>query len=489
MTVLKTRSLAFVAAALLAGCSTSNYYGDQSGNYAYDNNAAYNDQYSNNQPYDQYADQGNVNVDVGVSFGSFQRDLAPYGTWTYNARWGDVWRPRAAAGFRPYFNGYWANTREYGTMWVSDDPWDVTYHYGRWVFDPRDGWLWVPGYVWAPSWVVWRSGGGSIGWFPMPPDDYYGNGPYRGRYDNYYGYRDWYGPSFGNDTFFSLWIFVGEDRFSDRNYRNYVRPRNEYNTLIVNTTEVTNYVTVNNYIVNRSVNVERVERASNRRFEAVEARSVMRREARVTPVAAGRQIEQRERRERPIPASANAGNGNQNARQEIRDARQDAREGRQDARDARENVRDARQDTINARQDTRDARQDVREGRQDVREAVRNGSPQDARDARQDVREGRANVRDNREDVRDSRGEVRDARQDVRESRQDVRSARQDVRENRQEIRQDRNARTQPANAQQNEAAPVPAGGRAAAREQAKEDREEERDARREEAAERRRAR
>ena len=343
-------------------------------------------------------------MDVGVSFGSFQRDLAPYGTWTYNSRWGDVWRPRAAAGFRPYFNGYWANTREYGTMWVSDDPWDVTYHYGRWVFDPRDGWLWVPGYVWGPSWVVWRSGGGSIGWFPMPPDDYYGNGPYRGRYDNYYGYRDWYGPSFGNDTFFSLWIFVGEDRFSDRNYRNYVRPRNEYNTLIVNTTEVTNYVTVNNYIVNRSVNVERVERASNRRFEAVEARSVMKREARVTPVAAGRQIEQRERRERPIPANANAGNGNQNARQEIRDARQDAREGRQDARDARENVRDARQDTINARQDTRDARQDVREGRQDVREAVRNGAPQDARDARQDVRDARGNVRDNRQDVRESSG-------------------------------------------------------------------------------------
>ena len=60
MTVLKTRSLALVAAALLAGCSTSNYYGDQSGNYAYDNGPAYNDQYSNNQPYDQYADQGVV---------------------------------------------------------------------------------------------------------------------------------------------------------------------------------------------------------------------------------------------------------------------------------------------------------------------------------------------------------------------------------------------------------------------------------------------
>ncbi len=339
----KTRSLALVAAVLMAGCSTTNYYADQP--VAYNNSgyadAAPVDQYAGQ--YDQYNDQPNVNVDVDVSFGNFERQLAPYGNWTYHPRWGDVWRPRTA-GFRPYFDGYWSNTREYGVIWVSNDPWgDVTTHYGRWAFDPRDGWMWVPGYVWGPSWVVWRSGGGSIGWLPMPPDDYYGEGPYRGRHDNFYGYRDWYGPSFSNDTFFSLWIFVGEDRFSDRNYRNYVRPQREYNTLIVNTTEVTNYVTVNNYIVNRSVNIERVERASNRRFEAVEARSVMKREAKVTPVAAGRQIEQRERRQRPLPANANvnAGGGPDNnavrARENARDARQDARDARQDARqDVRE---------------------------------------------------------------------------------------------------------------------------------------------------------
>ena len=34
----KTRSLALVAAVLMAGCSTDNYYGDQSGNY---NNSGY----------------------------------------------------------------------------------------------------------------------------------------------------------------------------------------------------------------------------------------------------------------------------------------------------------------------------------------------------------------------------------------------------------------------------------------------------------------
>ena len=220
MTIFKTRSLALAAAVLMAGCATNNYYGDASGNAAYDS-GAYGNQYNNqasDQPYDQYADQGYNDADV--NFGSFQRELSPHGSWSYNPRWGDVWRPRVAVGFKPYSNGYWANTREYGWMWISDDPWgDLTYRYGRWVFDPRDGWMWVPGYVWGPSWVVWRSGAGSVGWFPMPPDDYYGNGAYGGNYASFYGYRDWYGPSFNNDSFFSLWIFVGEDHFADRNYR------------------------------------------------------------------------------------------------------------------------------------------------------------------------------------------------------------------------------------------------------------------------------
>jgi hypothetical protein len=486
----KTRSLALVAAVLMAGCSTNNYYGDQSGNYDnsgyYDQNAVPNDQYAG-----QYNDQPDVNVDVGVSFGSFQRELAPYGNWTYHPRWGDVWRPRAA-GFRPYFDGYWANTREYGVIWVSNDPWgDVTTHYGRWVFDPRDGWMWVPGYVWGPSWVVWRSGGGSIGWFPMPPDDYYGEGPYRGRYDNFYGYRDWYGPSFGNDTFFSLWIFVGEDRFADRNYRNYVMPQRDYNRIIVNTTEVTNYVTVNNYIVNRSVNVERIERASNRRFEPVEARSVMKREARVTPVAAGRQIEQRERRERPIPANANAnGGGNRNAREDVRDARQDARDARQDARDTREDVRDARQDLRDERRDNgpnlRVRQNEMPDGNlrgpQNAQGPQGGGNQADRRDER---REERIDNRERVQAPQNANGPQQNgnAERNARGPRDNAQAERATGRAERAVERGGNNQNAvQPAGARRNEAAPVQAGGG-----DTEESREAERKARREEAAERRR--
>lgn len=249
-------------------------------------------------------------INVGIGFDNFHSQLAPYGTWSNHSRWGQVWRPRADRDFRPYYNGHWEDTREYGWLWVSDDSWgDVPYHYGRWVSDPREGWLWVPGYVWAPSWVVWREGGGNIGWFPMPPgDDYYGDGPYRDNFANQYGYRDWYGPSFGNDQFLSLWIFVGQDHFRDRNFRNYAVPQRDYGSFFSQTTNTTNYVTINNYVVNRSVDRGRLERATGQRMEQVPARSVIGPKTIVTQAREGRQVEQRERQRRPIPASIDRSN-------------------------------------------------------------------------------------------------------------------------------------------------------------------------------------
>jgi len=279
-------------------------------------------------------------ISVGIGFDNFHNQLAPHGTWSNHSRWGEVWQPRADRGFRPYSNGYWANTAEYGTMWISDDPWDVTYHYGRWVFDPRDGWLWVPGYVWGPSWVVWREGGGNIGWFPMPPDDYYGNGAYGGNFNNQYGYRDWYGPSFGNDMFLSLWIFVAMDRFGDRDYRNYILPPRDYGRIIVQTNDTTNYITINNYVVNRSIDENRLPRDRTQRFQPVPASNVLGRNALVTQATVGRQVEQRERQRRPIPASIDrsdqrgGGSLNSNAQQQKPNQPQQGLGGRDDDRGA-----------------------------------------------------------------------------------------------------------------------------------------------------------
>lgn len=265
---------------------------------------------------------------VSISYNEFHNRLAPYGTWSNHPRWGEVWHPtRVGRDFRPYYDGHWENTDEYGWLWVSDESWgDIPYHYGRWVSDPREGWLWVPGYVWGPSWVVWRSGGGNIGWFPMPPDDdYYGQGSYRDNYDNQYGYRDWYGPSFGAEQFLSLWIFVGEDHFRDRNFRNYAVPQRDYGRFISQTRDTTNYVTINNYVVNRSIDENRLQQVTKQRSQPVPARNVLGRNALVRQANEGRQVEQRERQQHPIPSNVNRaeprdrGNVNQNAQPPIPD--------------------------------------------------------------------------------------------------------------------------------------------------------------------------
>jgi hypothetical protein len=101
---------------------------------------------------------------------TFVDKLQPYGRWTTHARYGRVWIPaKIAHDWRPYTVGHWTYSDDYGWYWVSDESWDLTYHYGRWAFDPQSGWLWIPDTVWAASWVVWRSSSDYYGWAPMPP--------------------------------------------------------------------------------------------------------------------------------------------------------------------------------------------------------------------------------------------------------------------------------------------------------------------------------
>jgi hypothetical protein len=149
----------------------------------------------------------------------------------------------------------------------------------------------------------------------MPPDDsfLYGGDPYYNRWDNWdrgYGYADWYGPSFGMNTLINFWVFVDDRRFGDRDYIRYIPPRNNIVNIVNNTTNITNYVTVNNYIVNRSVNVERIERAAGRQIARVEARNVLRRNVNITTVDQGDRVQQNERR-------VHGGNRNASARDRI----------------------------------------------------------------------------------------------------------------------------------------------------------------------------
>ncbi len=110
-----------------------------------------------------------LNVQGAVTFDSFHGALQPYGDWVVVGSYGRVWRPRVAAGWRPYYYGRWEWTNE-GWLWASDEPWGwAAYHYGRWAYDPYYGWIWVPGYEWSPAWVSWRVSGDVIGWAPLAP--------------------------------------------------------------------------------------------------------------------------------------------------------------------------------------------------------------------------------------------------------------------------------------------------------------------------------
>ncbi len=112
----------------------------------------------------------------------FRDRLSPYGTWTVHPDYGTVWIPSSrlvGADFSPYVtSGHWELTPESDWLWVSDYDWGyIPFHYGRWIWIEEVGWSWVPGRVYAPSWVVFRTGDeGYIGWAPAPPEWYWIDG-------------------------------------------------------------------------------------------------------------------------------------------------------------------------------------------------------------------------------------------------------------------------------------------------------------------------
>ncbi|RAI27767.1 DUF6600 domain-containing protein, partial [Rhodoplanes serenus] len=106
----------------------------------------------------------------------FRGALDPHGKWHRHQRWGEVWVPaNAGRDWRPYRNGRWVYSDDYGWYWNAADEeaaWGlVVYHYGRWVQDTEIGWAWVPGREWGPAWVDWRRGERAVGWAPLPPDE------------------------------------------------------------------------------------------------------------------------------------------------------------------------------------------------------------------------------------------------------------------------------------------------------------------------------
>ncbi|MEI6708442.1 MAG: DUF6600 domain-containing protein, partial [Methylococcales bacterium] len=120
----------------------------------------------------QTPDQSQFQALPDVDADLFYKELKPYGNWINHKTYGRVWYPSGVPkNWRPYSNGHWARTQEYGWLWVANEPWGwAPFHYGRWARDDGYGWIWIPGHTWAPAWVFWRSGGGYSAWAPMPPN-------------------------------------------------------------------------------------------------------------------------------------------------------------------------------------------------------------------------------------------------------------------------------------------------------------------------------
>lgn len=187
----------------------------------------------------------------------FYNELQPHGIWVSYRPYGYVWVPGSVGyGWRPYTRGHWAWT-DYGWTWVSNERWGwIVFHYGRWGWDTRLGWYWVPDYVWGPAWVAWRWGDAHIGWAPLPP----GAGWMPGRgFDR--GHR-WDIPG-------RSWCFVRGRDFTDRIIDRWVLPYERNITIIELTRFEVNIIERDRRVVNEGLDVDVVRRQGNRTVERV----------------------------------------------------------------------------------------------------------------------------------------------------------------------------------------------------------------------------
>jgi hypothetical protein len=188
-----------------------------------------------------------------VDLAAFREPLEKYGNWTQRAG-SPVWVPNdEPPGWRPYTTGHWANTDE-GWTWVADEEWGwAPFHYGRWFFDRALGWAWMPGSVWAPAWVAWRSTDDYVGWAPLPPSVGFdvSTGLEAGAVSRIYA--DHY-------TFVSAHSFLAPEVRAAL-----VSPAHSVE-LCRRSHNMTRYsVTENHHIINHGVNVQHIEQVTGRR--------------------------------------------------------------------------------------------------------------------------------------------------------------------------------------------------------------------------------
>jgi len=87
------------------------------------------------------------------------QELANYGRWVWDPQYGYVWVPgNEPPDWAPYRDGRWEDVDYYGWSWVGNEPWGwAPYHYGNW-YRASFGWAWYPGAIgprhyWRPALV------------------------------------------------------------------------------------------------------------------------------------------------------------------------------------------------------------------------------------------------------------------------------------------------------------------------------------------------
>ncbi|MCC6864760.1 MAG: hypothetical protein IT280_01215 [Ignavibacteria bacterium] len=215
-----------------------------------------------------------------VSFQSFYDVLSPMGEWiqitkedadedmnngegegNFLAKSDDefifIWKPEVTEGWKPYSNGRWEYC-EQGWFWVSSDKWgNTTYNYGRWWHSPKFGWVWLPGYTWAPAWVRWRmtNDGKHVGWVALSPKAKWKNET--GITDKTYHYKN-------NDA---DWVFVDNNTFAGEISSITLKSSNN-SDLIKNSSLITEIKTENDRVFTGGPDAMEMEKRTGKKYNS-----------------------------------------------------------------------------------------------------------------------------------------------------------------------------------------------------------------------------
>jgi hypothetical protein len=134
--------------------------------------------YSTQDEFDRWTDDQRDARTSSASARYLPDDLQYYGgsldragSWGYEAGYGNVWYPRVASTWEPYYDGRWSYFGSFGWTWIGFDSWSwPTHHFGRWGLR-QSRWFWIPDRRWSPAWVSWAYAPGFVSWCPLGFDN------------------------------------------------------------------------------------------------------------------------------------------------------------------------------------------------------------------------------------------------------------------------------------------------------------------------------